>query len=258
MQPEQPVDDRGAGQPDARLEVARPLPDRPGRAGDGVRQGDGRAVGRAGQGLGGADGHELVLDAGGRDLGRLERQDGIRAAALGGHEEVVEVLRGGLRVERHERVLELLGADRPGHVAGDEQERVADGDLAAPDVDMDLVARRQALATLLLGQRQEAGLAHEVGVGVADGRHVQLVAADDGDAGADGAGGQAVALARLAERLVGGPDRLLEADGDARRLVVVVAVADRVGHERGGLAGLATALGSNGHDAVEVALRAAH
>ena len=47
------------------------------------------------------------------DLGRLDGQHGVRAVAAGGDEQVVQVLHGRLRVERHDRVLELLGADRP-------------------------------------------------------------------------------------------------------------------------------------------------
>ena len=121
----------------------------------------------------------------------------------------------------------------------DEHERVADRDLAAPDVRLEL-ARRQAALAVRVGQRRQARLADQVGLGRADGRHVHLVAADDGDRDAD----RAVAVGRLeaepvrlvGEPLVGGRDRLLEADPDAGRLVVVVLVPDRLGGEAGRLA----------------------
>ncbi len=52
-------------------------------------------------------------------------------------------------------------------------------------------------------------------------------------------GRQAAALAAAAQLAVGAPDGLLEADGDARRLVVVVLAPDGVRDERGGVPGAA-------------------
>ena len=76
-------------------------------------------------------------------LRRLEGDDRVRAVAAGRHEQVVEVLHGGLRVERHDRVLELLGAHDLGQVAGHQEQRVAHGELAAPDVHAQRVVRRR-------------------------------------------------------------------------------------------------------------------
>ena len=73
--------------------------------------------------------------AAGRELPRLHDDDPVGTLAAGGDEEVVEVLGGGLRVERQDGALELLGADRLGDVARDEEEGVADAELAAPDLD---------------------------------------------------------------------------------------------------------------------------
>jgi hypothetical protein len=56
------------------------------------------------------------------------------------------------------------------------------------------------------------------------------------------------------EALVGGRDRLLEADPDPRRLVVVVLVADRLGRQPGGLERMARA-GPRRDQQIEVALR---
>ena len=52
--------------------------------------------------------------------------DRVRALAAGRHEQVVEVLDRRLRMERHDGVLELLGADHLGQVARDEQDGIAD------------------------------------------------------------------------------------------------------------------------------------
>ena len=51
--------------------------------------------------------------------------------------------------------------------------------------------------------------------------------------------GEPAALARVAQPAVGGADRLLEDDRDARRLVVVVLAPDRVGDEPARVARLA-------------------
>ena len=59
----------------------------------------------------------------------------------------------------------------------------------------------------------------------------------------------------MGEPLVGRRDRLLEADPDAGRLVVVVLVADRLGGQPGRLVGVAR-VQARGHQQVQVALRA--
>jgi hypothetical protein len=66
-------------------------------------------------------------------------------------EQVVEMLHGGLRVERHDRILDLLRADHVGDVPRDEQQRVADRELAAPHVDVHPVRRRQPPGRLCSG-----------------------------------------------------------------------------------------------------------
>jgi hypothetical protein len=65
---------------------------------------------------------------------------------------VVEVLHRRLGVERDHRVLELVRPE-PGHdVRGDEDQRITDADLAAPDVRLEL-ARREATLAVGIGQR---------------------------------------------------------------------------------------------------------
>src|SRR5207249_3537197 len=87
----------------------------------------------------------------------------------------------------------------------------------------------------------QAGLANQVGLSRPDRRDVQLVAADDGDADPDRAvvagAVEAEPLPLMAEPLVGRRDRLLDADADAGRLVVVIHAADRLGRALGRLLG---------------------
>ena len=165
--------------------------------------------------------------AGARDLGRLEGQDRVRALAAGGHEQVVEVLDGGLRVERHDRVLELLGADRPrsgcatpGAASRRPRTRPARRRRRRPS------SAGRPGPRLVLGHQQPRG-ADEVGLGVADRGHVELVAADDRErrCRATPAAGRCPRGCRAACGWRSG--RLLEADRDARRLVVVVLAPDR-------------------------------
>ena len=223
---------------------------------DVVGERDRRAVGRAGQRLGRPDRHERACPARRRDLGRLEGDRAVAARAVGRHEPVVEVLHRRLRVERQHRVLELVGAELGDDVGRDEDERVADRDLAAPDVGLQ-VTRRQAAFTVRVGQRREAGLADQVGLGRPDRRHVHLAAADHGHADPD----RPVPVGRLEvepvglvrQPLVGRRDRLLEADPDPGRLVVVVLVADRLGRQARRLERVARR-DPRGHQQVEVTL----
>ena len=128
--------------------------------------------------------------------------------------------------------LELLGPDGLGHVARHEQEGVADAQLAAPDVDpTGLVATAGEPGHRPAVGHQQPRVAHEVGLDRADRREVELVVADDRDADAERLGGEAGALATSAQPAVGAADGLLEADGHAGGLVVVVLVADRVRDE---------------------------
>ena len=146
---------------------------------------------------------EPAVTARRHQLGGLDGEHGVRAVAAGRHEQVVEVLDSRLRVERHDRVLELLGADDLGQVARHQQERVTDRDLAPPDLDPQGVVRGQArLLACVVGHQQPRG-AHEVCLGAADGRDVQLVVADDRDGDAEGARWQAAALAAAAQLAVG-------------------------------------------------------
>ena len=93
--------------------------------------------------------------------------------------------------------------------------------------------RRQAPLAMRVGQGREAGLADEVRLGGPHRGHVELVAADDGEADAERAVGLGAldpeAIALVGELLVRGLDRLADADADAGRLVVVVLGADRLG-----------------------------
>ena len=77
---------------------------------DGIGQRERRSIRRSCERLGCPDGNERPLRLGGGDLGRLEGDRPIAAAAAAGHEPAVEVLDGGLRVERDRGVLELVGA----------------------------------------------------------------------------------------------------------------------------------------------------
>ncbi len=242
------------------LRVGRGRTDgRPGRL-DVVGERDRRAVGRAGERLRGPDRDERPLAGRGAHLGRLERDRAVAAAALRGDETVVEVLHRGLRVERQHGVLELLGAEARDDVRAHQHERVAEGDLAAPHVGLELPGRQAAFA-VRVGQRREARLADEVCLRRADRRDVHLAAADDRDADADRAvaarAAQAEPVALVGEPLVGGRDRLLEADPDAGRLVVVVLVADRLGGQARRFEGVPRA-DLRGDEQVEVPLRARH
>ena len=220
-----------------RLGQAGRLLDRGGAGGDAVGERDRRAVGRAGQRLGRLDRDQLALLGRGRDLGRLEGDRPVAAGAVGRDEAVVEMLHRRLRVERDHRVLELVRAEPGDQVRRGEDDRVADRHLAAPDVRLDLGGGQPAVP-VRVGQGRQTRLPDEVGLGRADRDDVQLVAPDDGHGHPDRAvrlvPGEPVAL--VAELLVGGLDRLLEADDDPGRLVVVVLLADRVRDELGHLA----------------------
>src|SRR4051794_28217638 len=89
-------------------------------------------------------------------------------------------------------------------------------------------------------QRRETGLADEVRLRGPDRGDIELVAAYDGHADADRAVAvagvpQPQPVALVGESLVDRRDRLLEADADAGRLVVVVLVADRLRGDPGRL-----------------------
>ena len=154
--------------------------------------------------------------------------------------------------------LSSSGAELGDDVRRHEHERVADRDLAPPDVRLEGAGGQAALA-MRVGQGRQARLADQVGLGRPDRRHVHLVAADDRHADPD----RAVAVGRLepepvglvGEPLVGRRDRLLEADPDPGRLVVVVLVADRLGDQAGRLEGVARR-DPRGHEQVQVALGA--
>ena len=157
-------------------------------------------------------------------------------------------------MERHQRVLERVGAERANDVRRDEQQLVTDVDLAAPDVRLQ-VGRRQAPIAVRVRERRQPGAPVEVGLGRPDGADVQLVVPDHGEPHADRPRilPERAALAGMGESLVRDLDRLHEADPDPGRLVVVVLAADRVGDEAGRLAG-ARAGDARGHEEEEVAL----
>ena len=193
----------------------------------GVRQGDRRAVGRTGERFGRAHGHQGPLSGRAGHLGRLDRQRSVAAGSVGRHEPVMEMLHRRLGVERDEGILELVDAELGDEVRRGEHERVADGHLAAPDLGFEALGREAAL-TVRIGQRREPRLADEVGLGRPDGRHVQLVAADDGGPTPTGPFRRRRRSPNrsrgVGELLVRRPDRLSQADPDAGRLVVVVLV----------------------------------
>src|SRR5439155_5876843 len=142
---------------------------------------------------------------------------------------------------------------------GYEQQRVAHRDLAAPDIRLDRVRRKPALA-MRVGQRREPGLADEIRLSGSNGSDVELVATYDGRGDADrpisiAPLAQAEPVARVPEPFVGIPDRLLKADPDPGRLVVVVLVLDRVGYEPRGVAEPMPPF-RRGHEQVEAPLRA--
>ena len=199
---------------------------------DVVGEWDRRAVGSTGERLGRSHRHERPAAGRRRHLGRLERDRPITAGALGCLETLVEVLHGRLRMERDHRILELVRTELGDDVRRDEHERVADRNLAAPHLRLES-AGRQASFAMRVGQGREPGLTDEVRLGRADRRHVHLVAADHADPDADGAvvAGrfQAEAIRLVQESLVGSRDRLLQADADPGRFVVVVLVPDRLG-----------------------------
>ena len=169
------------------------------------------------------------------DLGRLERERAVAAVAVGRDEPGVEVLDGRLGVERDQRVLEGVGADPGDHVCRDEAEGVAHGQLAPPDLGLQL-RDRQAALPVRVGEGGQPRLADEVGLGGAHGGDVELPAADHGDRDADRAGAvllvaQPVAVPLVGQALVGDAEHLRQALADPGRLVVVVLVADRVGDD---------------------------
>ena len=151
---------------------------------DVVGERDRRAVGGAGEGRGWPDRHERAAACGRRDLGRLEGDRSVAAGSVCRHEPVVEVLHRGLRMERQHRVLELVGPELGDDVRRDEDERITDRDLAAPDVRLE-VGRRETALPVRVGQRGQAGLADQVRLRGSDRRDVHLVAADHGHAHPD-------------------------------------------------------------------------
>jgi hypothetical protein len=160
-------------------------------------------------------------------------------------------------VEGHHGVLELVRADHPGQVPGDQQERVADRDVAAPDVDTRVASGRQTFPALLVRERQQPCLTDQVGLGVAGRGDVELVTAHHRHHHAQRAGCQAAALPAVTQPPIGVADRLLQAVRDPRGLVVVVLAPDGVGHQRSRLTRLAPVAGPAGDDDEEAALGAA-
>ncbi len=224
------------------------------RARDLVTTGDGAAGHLAVRVRATADWREAPVSTRGDELRCLDGEDRVRAVAARRHEQVMQVLDGRLRVQRHDRVLELLGTNHLGQVAGHQQQRVADGDLAPPDLDPQCVVRGQSRLLRVVGD-QQARRPHEVRLGAPDCRDIQLVVADDRDGDAQRAGWQAAALATAAQLAIGAPDRLLKTDGHARRLVVVILAPDRVRHERRGIPGAAADAGG-ADDEIQVPLGA--
>ena len=193
----------------------------------------------------------------GRHLVGLESERGVAARTPGRDEAVVQVLHRRLGVERHDGILELVRAQLRRDVGGDEDERVPDRDLTPPD-DRGRVLHRKAALPPSVGQGHEVRLADEVGLHGTGRDHVQLVAADHGQADPDGAGrpvaerepvplGEEAAIRRA--------DRLLETDDEARGLIVVVLALDGVGDEADGVAQSPT-LADAGHDEEEAPLGA--
>jgi hypothetical protein len=169
----------------------------------------------------------------------------------------MQVLHGRLGVERHHGVLELVRAQLRGHVGRHQDERVANGDLAAPH-DRRGVLHRQAVPAAGVRERHQVRLSNQVGLRGAGRHDVELVAADHGDADADRAGRpvtQPEPVPLGEEAAVRGADRLLQADDQSGRLVVVVLTLDGVCHEVRGIAE-APALADARHNEEEAPLGA--
>ena len=230
--------DRAAGRAaGGRSRAAGTGADRRHAAADGVGKRDRRSVRRAGQRLGRAGGNQAAALAGRRDLHRLDGDRPVTAGAAGGDEAPVNPFHGRLGMERVEGVLQLVGAERCRHVARHEDHRVPGRHLAAPDVRREVV-RGQADVGVGVGERQQVRLVDEVRLHRSRGRHVELAPAHHGDAQPDGAAvlaAEAQAVAVRGELPVRRPDRLLQAHGQPRRLVVVVLALHRVRDEPGGL-----------------------
>ena len=139
MQVEDAADGAGDTLAHAGACCAGAFPDRRSERDDLVGHGDRRMLGLAGERLGGHDRHEPVLCPRQRRLRRLERHDRVRALATGRDEEMVQMLHGGLRMERDNCVLQLFGAHDLDQVARREHERVADGEIAAPHAQAQVV-----------------------------------------------------------------------------------------------------------------------
>jgi len=132
-----------------------------------VGERDRRAVRCAGEGLRWAHRHERPVLVSRGHLGGLQGDHRVTRRPVGGHEPVMEVLHRRLRVERDHGVLQLVRPELRHDVRRDEDERVADGDLAAPDVGLQVVRRETALA-MRIGKGRQPRLADEVGLGRAD------------------------------------------------------------------------------------------
>ena len=77
-----------------------------------------------------------------------------------------------LGMELENGFLDRCEADPAGRVRRDEDEAVADGQGAVPDLGITEIVGRQAALKGRLGQREQTGLADQVGLGRPHGRHV--------------------------------------------------------------------------------------
>ena len=213
-------------------------------AGHGVGQGDRRAFRGSGHRIARPDRLERRRLVSGRDLGGLDDHDAVAAGAAEAArpELAVDLLDGGLRMQLHDRVLDRAQADAPGDVRGHEDEAVARGYLAVPDLGAIHVVDGQAAVRARVREGQEPRLPDEVSLGRAERGHVELVAPDYGEGETDRtgfAGGRRPACPASGR----GPcwPRRSPSEGrrNAGRQVVVVVIPYTLGNELGRLAQLA-------------------
>ena len=165
-------------------------------------------------------------------------------------------------MEGDERVLQFIRPESAHEVRGDENQLIAEANLATPDFRLQ-IRRGKAALPVRVRKGAEARAAAQIGLCGAHSGNVQFVVANDGDCHANrrrhsrsrgSAAHQGAALPGVHESFVGRHDRLDQADANARRFVVVILVPDHVGHETRGLASLRSGH-HRGDQQVELTLR---
>jgi hypothetical protein len=153
-----------------------------------------------------------------RDLGRLDGEHRVRALASGGHEQVVQVLHGRLRVERHHGVLELLVPTTSTRLR-EHSTSESPTEKSPRHTSYAERCRPQGGPHGFVLRHQQPRGTDQVAIRVPGGRHVELVAAHYGNCDADRAGIETATFADWRNRLLAARDRLLQDDRDAGRFV---------------------------------------